>query len=94
MLISQQFGEEKELQLNLEELRKAILETVEASRIVTHHENKIRTALMKDLFKEMRQLKGNITPILQDLKNFAETVTKDYIIREITKAKRTGGTAA
>jgi len=94
MLISQQFGEEKELQLNLEELRKAILETVEASRIVAHHENKIRTALMKDLFKEMRQLKGNIIPILQDLKNFAETVTKDYIIREITKAKRTGGTAA
>ena len=94
MLINQQFGEEKELQLNLEELRKAILETVEASRVVTHHENKIRTALMKDLFKEMRQLKGNITPILQDLKNFAETVTKDYIIREITKTKRTGGTAA
>ena len=94
MLINQQFGEEKELQLNLEELRKAILETIEASRIVAHHENKIRTALMKDLFKEMRQLKGSIIPILQDLKNFAETVTKDYIIREITKTKRTGGTAA
>jgi len=49
---------------------------------------------MKDLFKEMRQLKGNIIPILQDLKNFAETVTKDYIIREITKAKRTSEVAA
>ena len=35
-----------------------------------------------------------LAPILQDLKNFAETVTRDYIIREITKAKRTGGIAA
>ena len=94
LLINQQFGKEKELHLHLKELRQAIPQVVKASRIVAHHENKLRTALMKDLFKEMRQLKGNITPILQDLKNFAETVTKDYIIREIAKTKRTGGTAA
>ena len=94
LLINQQFRAEKELHLNLEELRQAIPEAIKASRIVTHHENRIRTALMKDLFKEMRQIKGNIIPILQDLKNFAETVTRDYIIREITKAKRKGGIAA
>jgi len=69
LLINQQFGEEKELRLNLKELRQTIPQVVEVSRIVAHHENKIRTALMKDSFKEMGQLKGNISQILQDLKN-------------------------
>ena len=64
LLINQQFGEEKELRLNLKELRQTIPQVVEVSRIVAHHENKIRTALMKDSFKEMGQLKGNISQIL------------------------------
>lgn len=91
LLINQQFGDERELHLNLEELRQIIPKVVEASRIVAHHEKGTRTALLKDLFKEMKRLKGNITPILREPKNFAETVTRDYIIREIIRAKKAGG---
>jgi len=94
LLINQQFGEEKTLSLSLKELRKTIPEIMKATRIVSTHENTLRTALMKDLFKEMRKQKGDISKILTELKNFAETVTKEYIIEEIEKAKRTGGRAA
>jgi len=94
LLVNQQFGEEKELSLRLEELRKKIPEVMKATRIVSTHETTLRTALLKDLFKEMKTQKGDIDPILTQLKNFAETVTKEYIITEIEKAKRTGGTAA
>jgi len=94
LLLNQQFGEEKGLSLNLEELRKTIPEVMKATRIVSTHETMLRTALMKDLFKEMKDQKGDISQILTQLKNFAETVTKEYIAPEIEKAKRTGGTAA
>jgi len=94
MLLNQQFGEEKELSLNLKELRKTIPEVVKAKRIVSAHETALRTALMKDLFKEMRQLKGDISQILTQIKNFAEIVTKEYIITEIEKTKRAEGHAA
>jgi len=94
LLLNQQFGEEKELSLNLKELRKTILEVMKAKRIVSTHETALRTALMKDLFKEMKQLKGDISQILTQIKNFAETVTKEYIITEIEKTKRTEGHAA
>ena len=49
---------------------------------------------MKDLFKEMKKEKGDTSQILPELKNFAEIVTKEYIIEEIEKARKTGGTAA
>ena len=94
LLINQQFGEEKELSLTLQELRKTIPKAMKVARMVSTHESMLRTALMKDLFREMREHKGNISQILTQLKDFAETVTKEYIVAEIEKAKRTGCTAA
>lgn len=93
LLINQQFGDKKELSFKLEELRKTLPEVIKATKIVACHENKVRTALMKDLFKEMKKEKINISQILPDLKNFAEIVTK-YIIEELEKARKTGGIAA
>lgn len=94
LLLNQQFGDKKELSFNLEELRKTILEVTKATKIVAYHENQVRTALMKDLFKEMKKEKINISQILPELKNFAEIVTKEYIIEEIKKTRKTRGTAA
>lgn len=94
LLINQQFADKKELTFKLTELRKTLPETIKATKIVAYHENTIRTALMKDLFKEMKKEKGDITKILPKLKNFAEIVTKEYIIEEIEKSRKTGGIVA
>jgi len=94
LLINQQFADKKELTFKLTELRKTLPEIIKATKIVTYHENTLRTALMKDLFKEMKKEKGDIKQILPELKNFAEIVTKEYIIDEIEKARKTGGIAA
>jgi hypothetical protein len=93
-LINQQFADKKELTFKLIELRKTLPEAIKATKIVTYHENTLRTALMKDLFKEMKKEKGDIKQILPELKNFAEIVTKEYIIEEIEKARKMGGIAA
>jgi len=94
LLLNQQFADKKELTFKLTELKKNLPEAIKATKIVAYHENTLRTALMKDLFKEMKKERGNITKILPELKNFAEIVTKEYIIEEIEKARKTGGIAA
>jgi hypothetical protein len=94
LLLNQQFGDKKELTFKLTELRKTLPEAIKATKIVTYHKNTLRTALMKDLFKEMKKEKGDITKILPELRNFAEVVTEEYIIEEIEKARKTGGIAA
>lgn len=94
MLVNQQFGEEKPMTLDLKELRHAIQEVMNATKIVSNHETVLRTALLKDLFRELRRVKGNITPILTKLKNFADYITKEYVIREIKKARTSEGVAA
>jgi len=95
LLINQQFGGGKELPVKLEELKKILPKIIETTKIVMHHENMIRTALMKDLFREAKKAKGKISSqMLLDLKNFAETVTRDYIVKEIEKSRKVGGTAA
>jgi len=91
LLLNQQFGDKKELSFELEELRKTLPEVIKATKIVAYHENKVRTALMKDLFKEMKKEKVDTSQILPELKNFAEIVTKEYIIEE---ARKTRGIAA
>ncbi|MEM2614965.1 MAG: HsdR family type I site-specific deoxyribonuclease [Nitrososphaerota archaeon] len=92
LLLNQEFKIEQPL--NLEELRKALKEAAKAAKIVTYHENMIRTALMKDLFKEVKKQKENFNQIIQNLKDFAKEVTREYIIKEIEKTQKTGGYAA
>ncbi len=92
MLINQQFGEDKMISLEFRELKKTIKEVAKAARVVPTHESMLRTALLKDLFMEMKSQKGDITSILTYLKNFAETVTKEYIVAEIERAKGNGAT--
>ena len=92
LLLKQEFKIEQPL--NLEELRKTIKEATKAAKIVTYHENMIRTALMKDLFKEMKKQKENFDQIIQNLKEFAKEVTREYIIKEIEKTQKTRGYAA
>jgi len=90
-LIARQFAGGKEISLKLEELRKVLSEIIKAPKIVTYHENKLRTALMKDLFREAREIGANVADA-RELKNFAETVTREYVLDEIEKARKSGRT--
>ena len=88
LLVNQQFAEEKELSLKLEELKKAISDVAKATRVVSTHGTALRTALLKDLFREMKKQGIDIAPVLTQLKDFAEVVTKEYVVKEIEKGKR------
>lgn len=78
MLLKERFG--VDIDLNLKELTDTINKVMESRRIMQSHEAEIRTALMKDLFK-------NIKVDVSSIKRFAEEVSRDYIMNEIKKSK-------
>ena len=92
IMINRRFLEDRKISFQLRELSEIIPEIMKAPRITESHERKLRTALLKDLFREMKKVKENTTKILPELKNFAETVTTEYIIKEIEKARKGGTT--
>ncbi|MFN4046689.1 MAG: hypothetical protein ACK4H7_05050, partial [Acidilobaceae archaeon] len=94
LLVNQHFNTGEQLTLELAELRQAISEVMKAAKIIESHENRLRTALMKDLFREFKKygIKEEIIP--RELKNFAERVTREYIIKEIEKARKQGRAAS
>ena len=85
LLINQRFKTERKITLNLKTLREVVPKVMEAPRIVQYHENMLKTALMKDLFKEVKEQRGDISQILPELKSFAEEFTKNYILKAIER---------
>jgi len=83
-LITRRYGLGEEAQLELARFRKALSEVIAAPRVVLRHEKDITTALMLDLFKE---LKGRGIQA-RELKELAKEVTKDYVLKEIDRSKR------
>ena len=83
-LIMRRYGLGEETRLELAKFRKTLSEVVAAPRIVSRHEKDITTALMLDLFRE---LKDKHIPA-RELKELAKEVTKDYILKEIARSKQ------
>jgi type I site-specific restriction-modification system R (restriction) subunit len=84
LLITQKYTINEGAQLQLANFKKALSETIEAPRMVTTHIRYIRTALMKDLFMELREQGIKIS----ELKRLSEDVVEDYILNELTRLKR------
>ena len=83
-LVMRRYGLDERTQLKLTRFRKTLSEAITAPRVVSRHEKDIITALMLDLFRE---LKGrNIPP--RELKELAKEVVKDYILKRITSQGR------
>jgi len=85
-LIMRRYDLGEETRLELARFKKALSEVIAAPRIVSRHEKDITTALMLDLFKE---LKGRGIPA-RKLKELAKEVTKEYVLEEINRSKRGG----
>ena len=87
--IRQRIGLPKEVILNLRNFRQVLREIANSPRIVSSHAKKIRTALMKDLLKE---IKGKVSET--EAKKVREIVQglceelKDYIVEELKESKR------
>ncbi len=79
LLLSEMLGNKISLELN--ELKETISKIIKAPKIVPSHENEIRTALLKDLFRELKNVD------LTKRKDFAETITREYIMDELEKTK-------
>ncbi len=93
LLANEKFAGKKEPQLKLENLKlenlkKEIPEVMRAAKIVEPHKKKLRTALMKDLFREIREADRN------EIEKFVEDAVETYIIKEIEKARKTGEPAS
>ncbi len=82
-LIARKYGVGKEVKLELPNFRRSLSEACMAAKIVTLHEKRIRTALMRDLFKELKREGFEIS----ELKRFAEEVTRDYVLKELARSK-------
>lgn len=79
ILVKKRF--EIDIDLDLKELIDTINKVMEASRIMQSHEYDVRTALMKDLFKNIKKIDA------REIKRFAEEVSRDYIMNEIKRNK-------
>ena len=84
-IIRQRIGLPKEVTLNLCNFRQVLPEIVSSTRIVSSHAKEIRTALMKDLLKEIKGKVGEI-----DTKKIWELCEelKDYVVEELKESKR------
>lgn len=86
MLLTQRFA--KEMPLELKEFKNILSEVAKSARIVAYHEMALRTSLMKDLFREVNLYISGVPAKV--LKDFAEGITSDYVVKELMKAKERG----
>lgn len=83
-ILRQRLGLSEEVTFTLNNFKKTLSEIVRSSRIVSLHEKIVRTALMKDLFKEISGKVDGITT--SDIKKLCDEI-KDYVVQTLRESK-------